>query len=145
MDSAHSPVSSSLAVPATPLSTSLAWSVTGQVHSLFHKAYRPKKFAGGLLLRLIVVIHFAWGLTLPNLFSPFYRVESSPYFGEGLAVTQGDAELSCSHLCPKVLVSGRPCVFLGVAVLSREPAEAFFSLSKAGSLNLSGVLALLTI
>lgn len=36
-------------------------------------------------------------------------------------------------------------MLLGGAVLSREPAEAFFSLSEAGSLNFLGVLASLTI
>lgn len=54
------------------------------------------------------------------------------------ALTGRDADVSDSHLCGRVLVSGRPCVFQGAT-------EACFSLSEPESLSLSGMLAPLTI
>lgn len=86
---------------------------------------------------------FAWDFTFLICSNHFYCVESSSHFGESLALREEQAGLRGSHLCPKRLAWGRPCVFPGVAVLSEEPGEDV-SLSEAGSLNLSGVLAPLT-
>ena len=66
---------------------------------------------------------FARGFTLPDLLSPFYCVESSLHFGEGLAVMKGDADVSCSRLSWR-LGFREALVCLGLAALCREPAEA---------------------
>lgn len=81
------------------------------------------------MLLWLIVITFLPGALRLLICSHRFIVGSLPHLRQGLTLTEGDAELGCSHLCPSVLVSGRPCGCLGVAALSGERAEATFSLS----------------
>lgn len=113
MASAHTFTASS-AVP-------LAWSVKGQICALRHEARLPVKIAGSLLLWPIVILHIIYTGVLHFLMCPHHFIVESPlHFGEALILTEKDAELSCSHLCPSGLgfgeaprLSGSGCTVRG--------------------------------